>query len=440
MNANDFLNIARQKISNNPQTRLAEPARTALADPNCLIDVHAHIFDRKCLNVPYILLRMAKSKLGLEMVSVESAEQQPLIGKSEEEIYKNLKKLNKKENWEKLDNELESTLEIIGDESENVAGLELFGMELKEAMKVLQMANMQEVLDFYLEKFAVKNLEEFKNRPFVTGILLMDLETGWEMKTKKRYFEQVDEVKEISKVRPILPFFAVDPRRADATDPNENLYDLFIKAFTGDTSYFGVKCYPSLGYLPSDARLAPIFQICAEKNIPVLSHCGGETVSTFKKRITVRNSTGEIQFTIPGDSRTERARFLNDPAHWDMVLVKNPNLKLNLGHFGGDTNWELLGTNQTNQRIEKIMDMMRSSNGKVYADFSFNVVEEELFDTFEAQLTQNPDIAARTMYGTDYWVVLPKGNLLGQQGKFLNKLKNHQKTLLQSVPRSYLFD
>jgi predicted TIM-barrel fold metal-dependent hydrolase len=423
MNANEFLNIARQKISDDSQTRLAAPARTALADPNCLIDVHAHIFDRKCLNIPYILLRMAKSQIGLE-----SMDEDVLFGRDEEEIYKDIKKLNKK-SWKKLDEEIET-----------YESVELFGMELNEAFQVLKKSNMQEVLDFYLEKFAIINLPEFKNRPFVTGILLMDLETGWEMKTKKRYFEQVDEVKEISKVRPILPFFAVDPRRADATDPNENLYDLFIKAFTGDTSYFGVKCYPSLGYLPSDARLAPIFQICAEKNIPVLSHCGGETVSTFKKRITVRNSTGEIQFTIPGDSRTERARFLNDPAHWDMVLVKNPNLKLNLGHFGGDTNWELLGTNQTNQRIEKIMDMMRSSNGKVYADFSFNVVEEELFDTFEAQLTQNPDIAARTMYGTDYWVVLPKGNLLGQQGKFLNKLKNHQKTLLQSVPRSYLFD
>lgn len=423
MNATQFLQIARQQISTDPRTRLTAPTMAALDDPNCLVDVHSHIFDKKSLNIPYILLRLSKSKLGLEAVSAG------LLGKTEEEIYKDIKskKLNKNTDWEDLEAELEM-----------MESVELFGMELSDALKVLRKASMQEILDLYLETFAINQLPEFSNHPFATGILLMDLETGWEMKSKKKYYEQVEEVREISKIRPIIPFFAVDPRRADETDPNKNLYDLFIKAFVNETPYFGVKCYPSLGYLPSDTRLDPIFQICAEKNIPVLTHCGGETVSTFKKKIPVRNSTGEIQFTIPGKNRTERANWLNNPAHWDMVLEKHNNLKLNLAHFGGDTNWELLGNSGSSERVEKIIDMMRNPNWKVYADFSFNVVEEELYNAFQNQLDNNADVKSRTLYGTDYWVVLPKGDLLAKQSRFLTQMVNHQASLLQSVPRAYL--
>ncbi len=426
MNATQFLQIAREKISDDPRTRLTAPTKAALADPDCLIDVHTHIFDRKCLNVPYILLRMVKSGIGLE--SVASA---GLLGMTEEEIYKGIKdkKLNKQTDWDDLEAELEM-----------MESVELFGMELGDALKVLRKSNMQEILDLYLEKFAIIQLPEFRNRKFVTGVLLMDLETGWEMKSNKKYFEQVEEVREISKVRPILPFFAIDPRRADETDPNKNLYDLFIKAFVNDeASYFGVKCYPSLGYLPSDARLDPIFQICAEKNIPVLTHCGGETVSTFKKKIPVRGTTSETLMTIPGETRAQRAIWLNDPEHWKSVLRKHPNLKLNLAHFGGDTNWELMGGESgSSERVEKIIDMMQNPDWKVYADFSFNVVEEELYNAFQTQLDDNANVKSRTLYGTDYWVVLPKGDLLAKQGRFLNQMVNHQKTLLQSVPRAYL--
>lgn len=434
MNANKFLEKARQGISDDPYSRLTEAAKSAINDPECNIDVHAHIFDRKCLTVAYILLRLLTSKL-TEVIGIEGYNEDLLLNKSEEEIYKKieLNELEGVEDWDKLEKEVESVSELM-------VTAEIFGFDLKEAFKVLKKNSMKEVLDYYLSKFSILNIPPFSNNPLVTGILMMDLETGWGIKPKKKFHEQIDEIKEISKVRPILPFFAIDPRRAELSKKNENLYELFLKAFVdSETPFFGVKCYPSLGYLPSDKRLEPIFKICAEKNIPVLTHCGGTIVSTFKKVIPVKNSTGIIDYEIPGNSRQERADFLNNPAHWDSVLNQHLGLKLNLAHFGGDTNWEELGNNGNNARIDKIMQMMANPNWKVYADFSFNVAENNLYNIFQSQLDSKPKIASKTLYGTDYWVVLPVGDLLEKQKQFLLQMASHSNNLLRTVPRSYLF-
>jgi predicted TIM-barrel fold metal-dependent hydrolase len=199
-----------------------------------------------------------------------------------------------------------------------------------------------------------------------------------------------------------------------------------------------VKCYPALGYLPEDVRLDPIFKICAEKNIPILSHCGGEIVSTFNKSIQIRNSNGDTEFMIPGHSRTEKAKYLTNPEMWIPVLKKYNKLKLDFGHFGGDSNWENHGISGNNDRINKILEMMKNPHWKVFADFSYNVIEKNLFNTFEKELNKNPDLTNKIMFGTDYWVVLPGGNLLDMQKEFLAKMKDHQSTLLHSAPLNYL--
>lgn len=433
METNEFLSIARNKISNDPYSRLSKPAKTALENPDCVIDIHAHIFDKKCLTVGYILLRLLKSKI-MESLGLETFSQDDLLTKGETEIYAEIKadNLDSKSDWQQLEKELENVFEL-------TETAELFGFNLKEAFRVLKKQNMLDVLDYYLNTFSLLQIPEFANRPFVSGILMMDLETGWGIQPEKKLFDQLNEIKEISLLRPIIPFFPVDPRRANQSGKHENLYELFLNAFTDSKApLFGVKCYPSLGYFPWDSRLDPIFQICAEKNIPVLTHCGGEIVSTFEKSIRVCNSDGEFDFLIPGNSRIERARYLNDPEHWVSVLKKYNNLKLNFGHFGGDTNWENHDETGKNERILRILEMMKNTDWKVYTDFSFNVVEERLFKALKKELDNSTEIAKKTMFGTDYWVVLPAGELLDMQKKFLIQLKNHQTTLLQSAPMKYL--
>ncbi|MDF1696865.1 MAG: amidohydrolase family protein [Saprospiraceae bacterium] len=437
MTPEQFLERARAEISDDPKTRLTLLAKTMMEQPDCLIDIHTHIFDKKCLSVGYILLRMAKA-LGLKALGIEAVETEvdrmELLSKDEPEIYDDIaaKEEDTDEDWALLEKELEKTIDIH-------ETYELFGFNVKDGYKVLRKKNMMEILDFYHEEFSITKLPAFTNHKMVLGILQMDLETGWDFKPKRGFRQQVREIKEISKTRAILPYFAVDPRRAEKNGPDENLYELFLEAFTDkDNPFFGVKCYPALGYLPSDVRLDPIFQICAEKNIPVLTHCGGEAVSTFEKKIMVKNETGYVQFEIPGDTRDLRARYLNEPHNWEPVLKKYNNLKLNLGHFGGGSTWKEYVKDGSSARLDKIFELMRNPNYRVWGDFSYSIIEDDLFDLFKQVLDVNDDILKQSLYGTDFWVVLPAGDLLKKQEIFLDKLKDYHDPLLRSNVLDYL--
>lgn len=432
MNPNDFLRIAREKISHNPRTRLSSLVKEALESPDVVIDAHAHIFDKKCLNVGYILLRLLKSKV-LDFLGLEALEEAALET-DEEKIYENIRsgKPDSEEDWKALDDSLGNILELTSD-------AEIMGFDLKEALGILRKKSMKEVLDLYYDRFSLLSVPGFEHRPLVMVVLMMDLETGWGIRPKTKLSRQISEIRQIMPVRRILPFLPLDPRRAGHSHPDENLYDLFLTAFNDPLyPFFGVKCYPALGYLPSDARLDPVFKICAEKNIPVLTHCGGEIVSTFEKEIEVHDENGMKTFTIPGENRTARARYLNDPDLWKPVLNKYKGLKLAFGHFGGDTSWETLGHSGYDERISKLMNMLHNPEWNVFADFSFNVVEAELFDAFRRELDNNPEIADRIMFGTDYWVVVPAGDLAGMQNEFLKKMKEHQNSLLHTAPLNFL--
>ena len=439
MTPEHFLIHARDSISDDPRDRLTFLAKSYLNEPDCIVDIHTHIFDKRCLSIRYILLRMVKS-LALESLGLEAIESEPeameLLTKKEEKIYEEIMggEIDTDADWEQLERELEKTIEI----NETY---ELFGFDLKEAYRILKKKNMLEVLDYYHEHFSITKLAEFTNHKMVTGILQMDLETGWGFKPKRDFKQQIDDIKEISKVRPIIPFLAVDPRRAEANGPDENLYELFLNVFSDPNNpFFGVKCYPALGFVPHDVRLDPIFQICAEKNIPVLTHCGGETVSTFEKTIRIKESDGYKDFEIPGDKRKDRARYLNEPEHWIPVLEKYNNLKVNFGHYGGDDHWLDYSKNNSNYRIDRIFDMMANPNWRVYGDFSFNLVESELFDTFKREMDNRQIPASRNLYGTDYWVVLPAGELLKEQEDFLNTMDHHKTAMLKDNVIKYLLD
>lgn len=432
MDASDFLRIAREKIDRDPRTRLSAVVKAAMESTDCVFDAHAHIFDKKCLNVGYILLRLLKSKV-LEYLGLEALEEVALET-DEEKIYEGIRlgKPDSEEDWKALDESLKNVLELTGD-------AEIMGFDLKEALGILKKKSMLEVLDLYLDRYSLHQIPGFEHRPLVTVILMMDLETGWGIRPKTRLSRQISEIRQIMPVRRILPFLPLDPRRAGHSHPDDNLYDLFLTAFTDPVyPFFGVKCYPALGYLPYDARLDPVFEICAEKNIPVLTHCGGEIVSTFEKEIEVHDENGSKTFTIPGENRTARARYLNDPDLWIPVLNKHQGLKLAFGHFGGDNSWENMSQTGYDERIRKLMGMMHHQEWKVFADFSFNVVEGELFDAFRRELDNHPEITDKTMFGTDYWVVVPAGDLAGMQKEFLHKMEQHQNSLLYTAPLNFL--
>lgn len=447
MNAKEFLKQARAKISDDPMSRLSAPAHAAISDPDCIFDVHCHIFDKKCLNIRYLALRFAGTFIG-EMLGFEATgeldKQINHLKKDEETLYKEieaqslLQHQDSPEEWARFEQEISALAEA----SEDYEGLELFGYEgkgLKQAWKVLRKASMAEVWNYYYDTFSIRKLPELEGRPLVAGVLMMDLETGWKMKTEKKFYQQITELKWLAKEQPILPFLAVDPRRAELPG-KENLYELFLNAFAEDgPSFFGVKCYPALGYLPSDARLDPIFQICAEKNIPVTTHCGGETVSTFEKTIQIKNSTGYRDFKIPGEKRVERARYLNDPAHWDSVVHKHKALRLNMAHFTSESFWKTFMEKGEEMRIAKIMELVSDPDLRVFTDFSFNVINLDLFEALLGVVKKDQKVKEKVMFGTDFWVVLPSGDLIEKQEKFFSTFTDFKESLIKEVPRAFLF-
>lgn len=434
MNIETFLEKARTSIPDDPKDRLTFLAKTYLEHPDGIADIHIHIFDKRCLSIGYILLRLLKTAglkaMGIELDGFEN------MSKDEEQVYDELSTISEEseEEWQLFEKELENIEDLYETH-------ELFGYDVKEAFKILKKKNMLEILDFYHQEYSITKLPEFSNCKLVTGILQMDLETGWGFSPRRKFKQQIEDIKKISKDRPIIPYLALDPRRVDIEGSKNNLYELFLEAFSDvDTPFFGVKCYPSLGYFPWDIRLDPIFQICAEKGIPVLTHCGGTTVSSFRKKFTLKDENGYREFIMPGNSRAERANYMNSPDHWEPVLNKYNNLKINFGHFGGDSNWAELGETGSNDRLEKIFSLMENPNLNVFADFSFTLIEEKLFNIFKEVLDSRPEIAARTLYGTDYWVVVPSSKLLEEQDEFLKQLPNHQTAMLRDNIIKYLLN
>lgn len=395
-----------------PLKRISQPVADLLERKNYYIDVHTHLFDINCINKAYFIIRMLKDLLGLKSVS------QSYSTLSLEQAY--TEKGRYDEDWaNSLIEELENNKEI------QISYMNTKGIiDLFNAKKLLGLKKMEDVYNYYLAEFSL-NEGEFKNKEVLTTAIMMDLEMGWGCKLKKNIRTQILELKELAAKKPILPFLVCDPRRAEIQDPEKNLYSLFNLAFSAENGacFFGVKIYPALGYDPSDYRLWPIYEICEKYSIPVLSHCGGESVSTSQTELMIYE--GDKKVLLKEKNRKEVAYKLNDPARWRLVLEKFKQLKLNIAHFGGYETWGSTSELDYNgqKRKETIFEFMRTYEN-VYADFSFNLVEQNLTQNLVTLLnhSNNTRIKDRTLFGTDYWVVNKEGNLKTKQEDFMKTL------------------
>lgn len=464
-----FINDCRDQINDDPATRLSPVVRDILANNNYVFDNHCHIFDGGCVDVSYFILRVLAEipgnlarkvfrRLLGGVVGLESFEDDEKPFNIEEIIYSDHELINARLEFDGAPTDF---LEILDERArEAVAELEseqiemesyeesIFQFSLRELYRrirniisILKSKSMDHVLTVYESQYGINRLLP-GNPDLITVVLGMDLNKGWgygstrSVDIEKSQSQQNNELKNLSEDRAILPFFPVDPRRADDVDPNENLYDNFIKAFTGDSPFYGVKVYPALGYHPADSRLDPIFKICAEKKIPVLTHCGGTSVSTFQKNITVDIDGNATQ--VPGNTRQDKAHWLNAPNNWKPVLEKHPTLHLNLAHFGGVSQWH---STVLSQRVQDIIDLMNEY--QVYSDFSFNINKELAIKNFTNALKANNAtgqlLKERSLFGTDYWVILPGSNLNEDQQNFIQDSAEMFTALAKTNSLKYLF-
>jgi predicted TIM-barrel fold metal-dependent hydrolase len=272
--------------------------------------------------------------------------------------------------------------------------------------------------------------------------LMMDMRPGIKGKQAVDYFTQIDDMRNLRNKYPdkLLPFIAIDPN-------NPKAYEIFLKAFSPDYNFFGVKLYPSLGYLPTHPRLMNILEICEEKRIPVTAHCSGASVHTSYRHIkNIRgrklNAKGEIVEYKDNKwffRKKKYANYFNHPKNWIPVLETFPKLKLNLAHFGSSREWEkLVKAKKNNWAYEIIYLMARYEN--VYADFSMNIYDENLFDTFNFLLKEDELLAKRALYGSDFYMVVTEGHFRKIKNNFILAMdENVMQQIACENPRKFLF-
>ena len=197
-------------------------------------------------------------------------------------------------------------------------------------------------------------------------------------------------------VLPVAPF---NPALQD--DAFKSQMDILESALAnGDIR--GVKLYPTIGYWPYgnrdlgspgttpvpagqlDDALGALFELCIQHAVPVMAHAGHSMASTDEMKI------------------------LGGPRGWSRAIQAFPNLKVNLGHFGGgfgeesDTSW-----------ADGFVELMRDAPG-VYGDIGFwdELAEGDasridlIKRIVDKPLKAGDTVAERLMFGTDWMMLL----------------------------------
>jgi len=263
------------------------------------------------------------------------------------------------------------------------------------------------------EEIFLKLQEYYPGKKTVFCVLMMDISTGIKGKTIHSYIDQVENITGLRDKYPdrILPFFAADPN-------NPGMKELFLKVFSqnGKYCFFGVKVYPSLGYLPSHPGLMELFEICEAKNIPVTAHCSGALIHTSQKRIMdipgYHYSPGKGFLNKPESAsfsrRKDYAEYFNHPRNWIPVLNNFPKLRLNLAHFGGDAEWDRFLKGKGDNWVSRIIDLMERYD-HLYTDFSYTLYKRPFYNELKNLFLQNKLLADRVLYGSDYYMIVKEG-------------------------------
>ncbi len=252
--------------------------------------------------------------------------------------------------------------------------------------------------------------------------LMGDFEVNIEGKKEFDIFRQMNDYKAIRDKYPanFLPFVAIDPNNPLHTE-------IFNKAFSSEYNFFGVKIYPALGFMPSHPALMKIFEICEKYDIPVVTHSGYGGVYTPKNNFVLEyydlDDTGKLKLKKQKKNfffRKQYNKLFGDPALWKPVLAAFPNLRLNIAHFGGYTEWDNKSYNDRGTLYTVIDLMERYPN--VYTDVSFIFKEETMPGKFKDLFLNNEIVAKKTLYGSDFPFILTEGDFVQIKQRFISEI------------------
>lgn len=252
--------------------------------------------------------------------------------------------------------------------------------------------------------------------------LMMDFQAGIEGAVNKNIFDQLEELKSIRDKYPskFLPFIAINPN-------NPRHVELFEKAFSKEYNFFGVKIYPSLGYMPSHPSLMKIYEVCEHYNIPITTHSGSGTVhasgNKFELAFYDLDENGKLILKTDKKNfffKKQFEKYFNAPKNWEPVLKTFPKLRLNLAHFGGDSEWDKKVRNDKEWTFQTISLMERYEN--VFSDVSYIIHIPEMHKKFVELFKLNKFVAERTLFGTDFYMVVIEGQFKELRAEFIKNI------------------
>lgn len=288
------------------------------------------------------------------------------------------------------------------------------------------------------------------------GVLAMDMEYMQAEAPVEKYKLQLGKLA-VMKSKPdykdiLYPFICVDPRRIE---PKVNTWESKVEqSFIGQSFlstireyieqdiFQGIKLYPALGYFPFDKRLKPVYDLALKYNLPIVSHViNGVVHFRGEKEYHEHPYTGK---PLPGKKPKEFCAHFTHPLNFEILL--NPehlskywnipleeakpyqNLKICLGHFGGDEamveylnnpwlpdnskpfeslslgRWKP-GDDENNFSWFSICcDLMRKYPN-VYADISYTASNPVVFPLLKVILESDEVIRNKTLFGSDFYVV-----------------------------------
>lgn len=196
----------------------------------------------------------------------------------------------------------------------------------------------------------------------------LNLENG-DVFSSANYQQQIDDLEALAtdsnrKTR-VRPFFGVDPRRYESEE--ELIAKVREKCLDDGALWAGGKLYAPAGFSPTDKLLygseherGGLYAFCEENDIPITVHCSATGFATVAREVVlnghVNRKVGNAEDIAYYDNRNyrfasdflsinpgpaeairERARAINHPKLWNLVLKRFPNLRLNLAHLGNSS-------------------------------------------------------------------------------------------------------
>jgi len=186
-----------------------------------------------------------------------------------------------------------------------------------------------------------------------------------------------------------------------------------------ESGFVGVKIYPPMGFRPRcneelhgpegarlDEALNRLYAFCVEHDVPLTAHC-----------------TEQGAQAAPTRGRNSHPRF------WELVLADYPDLRLNLGHFGGA--WELVRDDFDASWTADIIRLMEGHE-HVYSDVGYHRIwptparpegktektRNAWFARMDRLYEEHPRLARRLMYGSDWHMTVATEQVREYFGSF----------------------